>query len=261
MTRTQRTSMEDSLSKLALESQVNFDIGAHEQLLVDLWSVAFPTDLYERTCTKWHALGFQGDDPVRDLRGAGHLALRHLKTFAATVGLRSFLAERASSFPLALASFTVTAMLCRYFRLNPTLIFPGCADHSATDPVQRHFLELHAQHAATSGVDVLQWLHARLLLQLARKWDEMQTASTTIMEFHLALRWTYAHLHRALTITPRPWTISSMSESIDAGEALEARWAMMECNALTLYTLVLAVVARLTCADSCCTAAAVPRAK
>jgi hypothetical protein len=188
----------------------------HEQILVDLWSLSYPTDLYERNSHRWRSLGFQSSDPTRDLRGAGHLGLRHLHGFVSAVGL-SFQAEYAGTdFPLALASFSVTAILCRYLELNTTLIVSGCSEQlPASDAVKRLFFELHAQHSRrgfAGGHDVLQRMHGRLLIHLARRWAAM---ATTIMDFHLALRATYTHLHRALTILPHPWTLPLVLSSID----------------------------------------------
>jgi len=198
---------------LVRQAQETFD-KQHEQVLCDLWSLAFPTDLYEGVSAQWRKLGFQSDDPTRDLRGAGCLGLRQLHAFFATVG-SSFNKDHAhTGFPLALASLSVTAMLCRYLELNRTLIISGCSEPPiASDAVKRSFFELSAR--SSGGHDVLQRMHCRLLIHLAHRWAAMKTPETTIMNFPAALRATYIHLHRALTILPCPWTLSGMLSSLD----------------------------------------------
>jgi len=236
------------LAQLTQEASAKYQADKHEQLLVDLWSMIYPTDLYERTSSRWSILGFQSDDPARDLRGAGLMSLRHLHQFISAVGT-SFLREQASGFSLALASFTCTAMLCRYLGLNKMLIFPGCADHSASAQLQRRFLELHA----SSGHDVLQRLHVRLLLHMSRQWTAMQTPETTVMDFPIVLKATYTHLHRALTVAPRPWQLGSLlvtlgRESIDSWSVLEACTSSSgTCEPIGLYALFWMLCARLTC--------------
>jgi len=174
--------------------------------------------------------------------------MRHLVGFAAAIGVRTFLAEQAPGFPLSLASFSCTAMLCRYLGLNTTLIFPGCADVSASDEVQASFHRLHAQRR--SSLDLLQVLHSQLLQHLARTWARLHTPATTIMDFHVSLRETYTHLHRALSISPAPWEVTQLvtnlqRESIEAWEAVDAS-AISVCHGFTMAFLWL-VVTRLAC--------------
>lgn len=180
----------------------------HAQQLVDLWSLAFPCD--EQRSERWSELGFQGKDPASDLRGAGLLSLRHLNSFLSTVGMSFVREHRRHNFPLALASFSCTAMLCRYLGLNESILFPGCAEHRASRDVQAQFFRL-AQHP---GSDLLQLMHSRLLQHLASTWATMQSPTSTIMEFPRALRSTYSHLHRALSATPCPWQLSGVIDAL-----------------------------------------------
>lgn len=241
--------VDNKRAMLAGQAQMCFDATSEEhiKLLMELWILAFD-EPFERRGERWGELGFQSKDPVSDLRGAGHMALSHLTSFLATVG-RSFIAQQPANFPLSLASFSCTAMLCRYLRLHPTIIFPGCDDHHASPSTRGNFFRLHAQCV---GRDVLQLIHARLLQRLAQTWERMQTPTTTIMDFQIALRSTFTHLHQALTATPRPWQLSTLVETLDR-KAID-RWEMLEacnpgvCQSLTL-TLLWMLATRLTCRD------------
>lgn len=160
-----------------------------------------------------------------------------------------FLAEQPPEFPMALASFSCTAMLCKYLQLDSSLIFPGCSTHYALPEVLSCFYRLHAQQP---GQDVLQVLHSHLLQHLARTWEQMQTPTTTIMDFHLALRSTYTHLHRVLSMTPRPWQLPTIATSIrhDSAEHSIEPWEQIGtfgvCTSLAL-TMLWMMAARLTC--------------
>lgn len=207
----------------------------HEQQLVDLWSTAFHYDLYEPISDRWCTLGFQGRNPASDLRGAGLLSLHHLNLFLSTIGISFVREQSVYDFPLALASFSCTAMLCRYLGLNPSIIVPGCTEHRASLNVQNHFFALAAHQA---GGDLLQLMHSQLLQHLARTWTNMQTPATTMMDFPIALRTTYSHLHRALSTTPRPWQLSGVigtlqRDSIDTGDHEALGWA---CSTLSAGT-------------------------
>ena len=69
-------------------SAVSFasDDGLHETLLLQLWRTFFPDEaLTSRVSKQWKALGFQGDDPATDFRGAGIVGLQALHFYAAAV--------------------------------------------------------------------------------------------------------------------------------------------------------------------------------
>lgn len=245
------TMLEQTRAALAVRAAEAFDVGrpSHLQALVTLWSEAFPNTPFPeaRHSHKWAALGFQQVDPVSDLRGAGYLGLLHLTQFMRANG-PSFLTENAANgFPLALASMSCTAMLCRYFGLSSTLIFPGCDMHHASQDVIRSFLQLQAHH--TGGHDVLQIFHVRLVRYLAWKWAEMQGPATTIMDFNLALRATYTHLHKTLGAVPRPWqlgTATSMLEDTSGQHSWHWEGGDPVC-ATTVLAFLWLLAARLAC--------------
>ena len=216
--------VEQQRELLVARAREKFDVSrpAHQQALVMLWSEANPELPFPdgRSSAKWGELGFQSNDPCSDLRGAGYLGLLQLTQFLISTG-PSFRREVGSDFPLALASLSCTAMLSRYLGLDSTLIFPGWDTHHARPEVIRSFLLLQAEGAGAH--DVLMLLHARLLRHLAWTWGRMQGPTTTIMDFHLALRSTYTHLHRALSATPTPWRLGVVTSMLERGRQRRRR--------------------------------------
>lgn len=74
-----------ALRQLERERATPFDNDnrAHVNLLQQLWvAVGKPLASYARMGKQWTELGFQGEDPATDLRGAGILGLRQLVHFA-----------------------------------------------------------------------------------------------------------------------------------------------------------------------------------
>ena len=64
---------------------VSFDSNLHLSELLELWSLAYPGEVLEGTARpneRWKMVGFQGTDPVTDLRGMGMLSVRMLIRFA-----------------------------------------------------------------------------------------------------------------------------------------------------------------------------------
>ncbi|KPA74200.1 putative mitochondrial engulfment and cell motility domain 2 [Leptomonas pyrrhocoris] len=73
------------LRRMGVERASVFDNDnrSHLNLLQQLWmATGKPATAYNRLGSQWSALGFQGEDPVTDLRGGGILALRQLVHFA-----------------------------------------------------------------------------------------------------------------------------------------------------------------------------------
>jgi len=163
--------IEGVLASLASRAHEKFDTtrSEHLQTLANLSLLAFPGVPFEVRSPRWRELGFQSEDPATDLRGAGYLGLLHFTHLLAETGPSFRRSNVSDTFPLALASLSCTAMLCRYFGLSKTLIFPGSDAPQARDDVVRSFLLLQAKGAG--GHDVLQVLHSRLLRHVARIWS------------------------------------------------------------------------------------------
>ena len=95
----------------------------HEDLLLDLWTMAFPdTPLPSRKTGEWGKLGFQGKDPATDFRGAGIFGLTNLVYFARMHpnSFRSILCK--SSYPFSIAGLSVTNLIFEMmgFGMKPT---------------------------------------------------------------------------------------------------------------------------------------------
>lgn len=87
----------------------------HEGLLRELWSLLIDTPLPGRITAEWGRLGFQGTDPVSDLRGNGVLGLHNLVYFARTFNkvCREIVGQydSAAGLPLAITSINMTSFV------------------------------------------------------------------------------------------------------------------------------------------------------
>ena len=59
---------EQFLSELSDKLATSFEETEHTPILVQLWSVLFPSASFERVSSKWKDAGFQGNDPIKDLK-------------------------------------------------------------------------------------------------------------------------------------------------------------------------------------------------
>lgn len=59
---------EELLAELSDKLATPFDEANHTSLLVQLWSVLFPSAAFERTSPRWKEAGFQSNDPTKDLK-------------------------------------------------------------------------------------------------------------------------------------------------------------------------------------------------
>ena len=252
---------DETLQALRSRTAAAFDASnaVHEGTLRALWGAAFPGDPFEATSARWGELGFQGKNPLSDLRAAGFQGLQHLTQFL--IDYRSGLpAEcRPERFPLALASVTCTAMLQRYLTLHPTLVLPGCDPHVAAPTVVDRFLDAQQR---LGSLDALQLLHSPLLRRMGVAWSRVlsQDPDATIMAFPLVLRSTYNHLHYVLSgvtaASTSPWDISAVMHMIEhsptryAGELGEAWPEQGVCIGGLSFTLALLcmLAARMGCA-------------
>eukprot|EP00911_Craspedida_sp_UC1_P002461 UC1_evm4s1831 len=90
------------------------ELPEHEEMLRELWRLLMPEALsFERKTKLWGRLGFQGTDPVTDLRGQGILGLRNMLYMARAYpdDVRGVLAREDHSFPFSLAVINVSAFL------------------------------------------------------------------------------------------------------------------------------------------------------
>ena len=208
----------------------------HILALETLWHVSFPgvhPRPFERVSEQWKELGFQNADPVSDLRGGGFIALEHLVRFVVR-SRGTVVGDSSSSFPTAIASISVTAMLLRHFGLHPTLIltFPGAREQpESSTAALRNLLEL--QHG--NGTDALQALHYSLMLRLAHAWEELGDAPLsrgapprTIMDFPRAQNAAYRHLCVATATRRTPWGMMSDGVGMMDANAMAAAAAAAE---------------------------------
>ena len=222
-----------ALEALRTKAMQSFDEDdpRHVLALETLWQVSFHGEGYERVSQKWKELGFQNVDPISDLRGGGFVALEHLVRFV--VRSRGAVVGDAS-FPTAIASISVTAMLLRHFGLHPTLLltFPGAREQpESSTAALRNLLEL--QHG--NGTDALQALHYSLMMRLARAWEELGDMQLsrgvpprTIMDFPRAQTAAYRHLCVATATLRTPWGMMSDGVGMMGPSAIAAAAAAVE---------------------------------
>ena len=225
-----------------------FDTAKHDRLLRDIWKREFPNEAFELPSSRWTLIGFQGRDPCTDLRGSGIIALHHLQAFLLSSNravLYSLLPPTNSpltEFPLSIASINCTAMLLSHFQLAPQLalaFLPGARVDvsrcnltgflSLGDAVADNNLDEDEDEAIAARVRLLERalavMHERLLLRLAQFWAHMleTNPATTIMDFSVALRRTYAVLKCACSRMGRaPWNLSTLASTFDTCDSKQS---------------------------------------
>ncbi|CDJ37596.1 ELMO/CED-12 family domain-containing protein, putative [Eimeria tenella] len=125
----------------------------HEQLLRRFFLLCFPEATLEpakEEDSRWKEVGFQSEDPRRDFRGGGFLALQNLCFFRLRYPRQFFTLSRKSytaGFPMAAAFINITHMLTAYLRLT---VSAGLAAGEIQAPrrAMRHFLRLCLSPAA-----------------------------------------------------------------------------------------------------------------
>lgn len=248
--------LEQTQTRLVALANEKFDLHleSHRAKIVELWTQAFQTPYpMERRSARWSELSFQGQDPVSDLRGAGVLGVVHLSRLIAALG-PGYRTAVGEDFPLALASLSVTAMLCKHFGLDRTLVVPGVSE--ARPDVIRALLvavqstERHLHDAADP--DVLHALHVSIVRHLASAWRCVPSSEAKIMHFNVALRATFAHAQRVFAAAPTPWSLSSVTSSIEAeggtdGDAEQSVCTQVQLSAWAVYAVLRLLVLRLGC--------------
>lgn len=146
-----------------------------------LWSIAFPEDEFpeETTSDRWKVMGWQSNDPGRDFRGGGALALTLLVRFA-EARTEEFLklmhkryGERSEwEYPFAAAGVNLTFMLTEVFELRSVAGNQIC-DLPAT-PAGLGFARL------LSSDEALEFIFMEAFLELDRVW---LLRKATYMEF------------------------------------------------------------------------------
>ena len=191
-----------------------YDAAAHLPLWRRLWARAAlgPSEAScELPSAKWLQLGFQGDDPSVDLRGAGALGLRQLLHFCESGAGATVLAKH-KAFPLAAASLSVTHMLASHLRLWQLPARGSSAAPPCADAVLREFLRLARSRRTLehSNADAVLLMHEQLLRRLADRWVDQQLQPTrrTPMHFPPLLRELRSHLELTLASQPAPWELA-----------------------------------------------------
>lgn len=189
---------EERLWQLRDALAVPFDIGSpeHQDALRGLWTLAFPdlpcSSLKSR---QWTEMGWQGDNPATDFRGAGYFGLvnlmylgsQHPTTFHR---LCKKLDGRRSEweYPFAVAGLNITHALSELLELRSTHFVPKGAAGTA-------FLAL-----LDSSEDAFNELYCLTFEVLDRVWLDKQA---TYMEFPTIMQQTKRVVESALLTRPK----------------------------------------------------------
>jgi hypothetical protein len=95
------------------QTQFSHDNPEHEALLIRLWNLVYPNEICQGTVhSQWTKLGFQSNDPARDFRGMGLLALDNLIYLAEHYApqMRHILND-TKEYPFASVGINITSML------------------------------------------------------------------------------------------------------------------------------------------------------
>ncbi|KAG6398721.1 hypothetical protein SASPL_140190 [Salvia splendens] len=115
---------EERLKRLRHRTKVQFDASRfeHQEALRALWSATYPgVELQSLKSDQWKEMGWQGNDPSTDFRGAGFISLENLLFFAKTFSslLRKQTGKRAMwEYPFAVAGVNITFMIFQMLDLD-----------------------------------------------------------------------------------------------------------------------------------------------
>lgn len=164
-----------------------------EQLLLDIWNVAFPVEPLDAMCKgdHWKRLGFQSADPFSDIR-AGQLGPCQLHYFASNypMQLQQLAREaRDSGYPFACSCFNISQIIALFFNLNEKpAMNPVAGARIASRRQLSNFARL-CNVSSGSARTVLDELFCILVQKLHHTWKSMQaTGECDIMDFSRALR-------------------------------------------------------------------------
>jgi len=167
-----RPDQEEQLEALRQRIATPFDISCkeHQDALRHLWKLGYPSEpLSGLKSPQWKEMGWQGNDPSTDFRGAGYLALENLINFAETHPavfkdlMKKVNGQRSEwEYPFCVAGVNLTFTLIDILDLHA----PGRLPNSAAG---KHFLTTFEDYDAAFaeiycvGMEVLDvaWLDMR----------------------------------------------------------------------------------------------------
>ena len=193
---------------------------------------AVSNEPFARFSHRWETvLGFQTDDPVRDLRGARALGLKQLVHFCTgSSGANLEIVKKSrTSFPLAVASLNVTLVLTSHLGLLSTPAGGAGATPQCSEETLRNFLRLHNALSADghqAGDDststALDLMHEQCLRWLLDRWEKLEMPSGTphglrLMQFPRLLDALREHVQCTLASVSAPWSIGSVLVALRQG--------------------------------------------
>jgi hypothetical protein len=143
----------------------SFDQDLHCDLLKELWAIAFPGDDFKRKSPRWTEIGFQGNDPITDLRGGGVLALQQFLHFAKghPSDFRGMVQFNASVQAEGGNCWYMPAVVSIQFTVQLTAQKYHCIN-------RRHLATIY-DRTPCNAIEGMQLLHDELLLLFRRHWE------------------------------------------------------------------------------------------
>jgi len=179
----------------------------HQQHLRNLWAKAFP----DLPCTvlktpQWKEMGWQGEDPATDFRGAGVYGLDNLLYLSESYPqlwhqlLHKTQGSRAQwEYPFAVAGLNLTFMLGELLELH------GNKGKVPVTPAARGFVGLMQQE----GDVAFEELYCTAFCLLDQVWLEQKAS---YMEFNQVMKAVKARLDQALRRQPK--TVAALASSL-----------------------------------------------
>jgi hypothetical protein len=116
----------DNLTSLSIKMSTTFkdSLPEHMTLITQLWTVLFPRQNFQRMSFTWKEAGYQGQDPIADLKSTGLLSMYCLVFIGETQTERlqkmvqDNKANTKSNYPLAVVAVNLTMLLIELFHLK-----------------------------------------------------------------------------------------------------------------------------------------------
>ncbi|CAL5421129.1 unnamed protein product [Camellia sinensis] len=184
---------EERLRRLKHRMKVNFDASRveHQEGLKALWSATYPgQELHGLVSDQWKEMGWQGEDPSTNFRGAGFISLENLLFFAKTfsTSFQCLLKKRgkraAWEYPFAVAGVNITFMIMQMLDLD-------AKDSSKSRTfVRTVFLQMLSENEWAFDL-----LYCVAFVAMDKQWLEK---NATYMQFNDVLKSTRAQLEKQL---------------------------------------------------------------
>jgi engulfment and cell motility protein 2 len=183
-----------SLNELRTTARVRYDenddehtVGARQHLLHELWNLLFTGAEPSLKSPRWKDVGFQGNDPGTDFRGAGIFGLKQLLYLATIYPAELHEILRSADYPFAISALNVSVRptqhyLMSAFQLNSPKSVQLPNQMPAPARILKNFSELQARHPNS-----INEIYCEAVLRMHSAWQYLRRQGTSLMEFSRAI--------------------------------------------------------------------------